>query len=342
MASGVARFRQAINAARSLHPDVLSQSQKLRLYALFRQSQGPADDVPPAEKNALAQAKWEAWRDVKGLSQAEAMDAYSEIIEGLVAMMAAFDDGGDADESPQDTAIGQRSQNGLSAAAAADEDEDEDEDEDDEDESEDDDEFEVTQTVWSTESVSVPPGGTFEVPLAFDASSRCTYSFSVVEGSTGPVGFSIGGAEGGKLVSLYKNDGEGSFEVSLPQALSSAVLTAVIDNTASTFSSIEVTARVCLEPLAELHALENYRARAALRGLIARKRATLEAHTRTYAKVGREAQELAARAARLREELARAEGDIKIKYKQLEQGAEMAEIMGQEIHELDCQLRAAP
>ena len=117
MASGVARFRQAINAARSLHPDVLSQSQKLRLYALFRQSQGPADDVPPAEKNALAQAKWEAWRDVKGLSQAEAMDAYSEIIEGLVAMMAAFDDGGDADESPQDTAIGQRSQNGLSAVS---------------------------------------------------------------------------------------------------------------------------------------------------------------------------------------------------------------------------------
>ena len=90
-AKGEARFRQAILAARSLHPDLLSQPQKLKLYALFRQSQGPAPDEPPEQANALAQAKWEAWRDVKSLSAAKAMDAYAEIIEGLVAMMAAFD-----------------------------------------------------------------------------------------------------------------------------------------------------------------------------------------------------------------------------------------------------------
>ena len=42
-----ARFRAAILSARSLHPDLLTQPQKLKLYALFRQSQGTAPAEPP-------------------------------------------------------------------------------------------------------------------------------------------------------------------------------------------------------------------------------------------------------------------------------------------------------
>ena len=115
-----------------------------------------------------------------------------------------------------------------------------------------------------------------------------------------------------------------------------------LDNTASSFSTVEVKCQVTLEPLAELKLLEQYQARIALRGLIERKRATLEAHTNTYAKVGREVQGLEELASKLREQLSVAESEIKIKYKQLEQGAEMAEIMSQEIQELISQYRQAP
>ena len=147
------------------------------------------------------------------------------------------------------------------------------------------------------------------------------------------------------LLSEYKSDAEGSFEVSLPPSSSGkggSVLMITLDNTASSFSTVEVKCQVTLEPLAELKLLEQYQARIALRGLIERKRATLEAHTNTYAKVGREVQGLEELASKLREQLSVAESEIKIKYKQLEQGAEMAEIMSQEIQELISQYRQAP
>jgi len=366
MSNSETRFRQAILAARSLHPDLLTQSQKLRLYALFRQSQGCAPDEPPAEKTELAIAKWEAWRDVKGLTSAEAMASYSEIIEGLVAMMAAISEGGDpADDGVEPPTLGDDEQRERAPAArangivASDEDGDEGEEEESEEEGYDEDDGEdeedeedeekevepkVTQTVWSTAALTVPAGGTIDVPLAFDSSCRCSYSLAIVSG-TGPIALHVHGPEPGRpaLLSEYKNELDGAFEVPLPPGQSGpAVLTATLDNTASMMTAIEVRCRVCLEPLAELQAKEAYSARAALRGLIKRKEATLHAHTQTYAKVGREAQELQATASRLKEQLVVAESEIKIKYKQLEQGAEMAEIMSQEIHELVCQLRAAP
>ena len=231
--------------------------------------------------------------------------------------------------------------NGAAAAAAvqyADEDE-----EDDEDDEEDEIEPKVTQTVWSTEvGLIVPPGGTMDVPLAFDAPCRCSYSFRVVSGN-GPITFTVTGPESGRdpLVSEYESEAEGSFEVAMPPS-GPGVLMATLDNTASMMTSIEVMCLVRLEPLAELKEFENFAARRALRGLITRKEATLEAHTQTYSKVGREAQELQQRVGVLKEQLVKAENDIKIKYRQLEQGAEMAEIMSQEIHELMCQLRDAP
>jgi acyl-CoA-binding protein len=327
MASGSARFRQAILAARKLHPDLLSQSQKLRLYALFRQSQEPAPDEPPAEASELAQAKWEAWRDVRTLTAAEAMDAYAEIIEGLVAMMAAFDDEPGCEPGPSSSGdeMHLAGANGVEGTAYAEEGEEEDEeeegegDEDEEDEEEEENEEapRVTQTVWSTAALNVPAGGTLNVPLAFDSPCRCTYSYAIVSGS-GPIAFRITGPEQGAspLLSEYKNDSSGRFEVSVPPALTGGVLSATLDNTASVLTAIEVKCRVCLEPLAELQALENYQSRHALRQLIRRKEATLEAHTRTYAKVGREAQELQSTVSTLKEQLTVAESEIKIKYKQ--------------------------
>ena len=85
------RFRSAIMAARSLPPNLLSQAQKLKLYALFQQSQSPAPEEPPSTASELQQAKWEAWRDVRSLSKVKAMDSYSDIIEGLVSMVSTLD-----------------------------------------------------------------------------------------------------------------------------------------------------------------------------------------------------------------------------------------------------------
>ncbi len=85
--STVARFRKAVAGARHLPPDLLTQGQKLKLFALYQQSHGPAPAEEPAGANALMQAKWEAWRDVRGLSKEQAMESYSQIIEGLVTML---------------------------------------------------------------------------------------------------------------------------------------------------------------------------------------------------------------------------------------------------------------
>ena len=153
----------------------------------------------------------------------------------------------------------------------------------------------------------LPPGETIDIPLVYDAPSRCSYSYEIVSG-TGPIAFSVKGPPSStSLLAEYKHSSEGTIEAALPPSLSQkgggAVLLVTLDNTASTFSSIEVKCRVCLQPLAELQSLENYNARRALRALVVRKEETLAAHTRTYAKVGREAQELQATAARLREEL---------------------------------------
>ena len=344
-ATGSARFAQAILAARSLHPDLLSQSQKLRLYALFRQSREPAPDEATftqqnPDANELAQAKWEAWYAVRSLSAADAMDAYSDIIEGLVAMMAEFDDGA-PDTASTAAPPPRQPMNGSPPKRRTNTD-----DEGDAGDEEDEGPPHVEKTSWSTTGMSVAPGATFDVPLLYSAPCRCSYSFSIASG-TGPIAFKASGPVPGSapLLSEYKSDAEGSFEVSLPPSSSGkggSVLMITLDNTASSFSTVEVKCQVTLEPLAELKLLEQYQARIALRGLIERKRATLEAHTNTYAKVGREVQGLEELASKLREQLSVAESEIKIKYKQLEQGAEMAEIMSQEIQELISQYRQAP
>ena len=56
-AETLARFQNAIMNARQLPPDLLTNSQKLKLYALYKQTEQPAPEDPPPRVNALARAK---------------------------------------------------------------------------------------------------------------------------------------------------------------------------------------------------------------------------------------------------------------------------------------------
>jgi acyl-CoA-binding protein len=346
------RFRAAVRTAAQLHPDLLSQSQKLRLYSLFRQSQKPAPEQPPADASELALLKWEAWRDARGFSGQEAMDAYSDIIDGLVAMMEQLereektkDAAAEAEEAADSAAEEEEEEEEQEKADdEANDDDDDDADADDDDDDDDEQPPEVTRTVWSTGAVAVGAGATFEVPLVIDCACRCSYSFSIVSG-TGPIRFRLQGphADGPshEYVSEYQNEHEGHVDVAPPgvQAGSaSCILCAILDNTASLMSSIEVRCHVKLEPLVQLRMLEEYSSRQALKGLIRRKESSLEAHDRHYARIGHEAQALDAEVAKLRETLVRAEGELRLKHAQMEQGAEIAELMLGEINALRKQL----
>ena len=82
----LARYKRASEDARSLPPNLLTNSQRLKLYALFKQAEGPAPESGPSRFDAVARAKWEAWNDVRSLSAEQAVESYCSIIEGLVAI----------------------------------------------------------------------------------------------------------------------------------------------------------------------------------------------------------------------------------------------------------------
>jgi acyl-CoA-binding protein len=64
-------------------PDVQN---KLKLYALFKQSTvGDVEGERPNAINFVAQAKYDAWVKVKGLSKEEAMQHYVDLVETLKA-----------------------------------------------------------------------------------------------------------------------------------------------------------------------------------------------------------------------------------------------------------------
>ena len=57
---------------------------KLRLYALFKQaSAGDVEGKRPGMMDMVARAKWDAWNEVKGLSNEAAMQAYIDLVEEL-------------------------------------------------------------------------------------------------------------------------------------------------------------------------------------------------------------------------------------------------------------------
>ncbi len=284
----VERFSKALLVARNLSvsaPNLLTEAQKLKLYALCQQaSKGPPSSEPPSDNlPELDRAKWEAWHDVRGISNQQAMESYSQIIENLEALVRESMPSPVPQPQWEDGRGEPVRRTAADDAVYDDEEEDEDEDgeegddyydEDDEDEpdEEEDEEDElalrlvaqevppkVTATVWSTRSTSVGAGDMLDVPLSFDATSRCTYSFSIVAGS-GPVGFRINTVppQPAPLLDLYESSAEGTLEV-----LGPAVLMATLDNTAAMMSSVELQCRVCLEPIAELAEEARYKERQA-------------------------------------------------------------------------------
>ena len=322
----VERFSKAIMAARNLSeraPNLLTQPQKLKLYALFQQaSKGPppSEPPPPGTVNDLDHAKWEAWRDVRAISNQQAMESYSQIIENLEELVRASL----PSPVPPPQFSGPGRHLGMHAAAGDDgyeEDEDEDDgeegdeyydDEEDEDEDDEDDEDEalalrlvaqevapqVTATVWSTAAIGVGAGDKLDVPLVFDATSRCTYSFSIVSGS-GPVGFRINTVppQPAPLLSLYESTAEGTLEV-----LGPALLMVTLDNSAATFNSVELRCRVCLEPIAALAEESRYKMRKAMYEKVLERAAAADG----LAKAARMQREAVDKAATRLEELRRA------------------------------------
>ena len=319
-----------------MHPDLLSQAQKLKLYALYRQSLGQAPEQPPDDASELQQAKWEAWRDVRSLTKLEAMASYSEIMEGLSTMMQALENEGVSPPHPHGSDGPYHRPPGTGVAAGANghggvpqEQEEESASEDGSGEASEDEASEaeeappvVTETVWQTAAVMVNAGDAVEFPIALQVPSRCTYSFSVVSG-TGPIGFRLRGpAKAEPLISEYESTAEGELDVATPAA--GGVLLAILDNTGSMLTPVEVRCHVCLQPLEELAAKSAYEGRRALRAMVARKEADLHAHNKKTAAVGRDIEALKATLIRLREQTVVAEGELRLKYKMLEQVCEFA------------------
>lgn len=78
-----ARFEQASADAQNLSKrpgnDVM-----LRLYALYKQgTSGDATGKRPGMLDPVGRAKFDAWSGLKGKSQAEAKQAYIELVESL-------------------------------------------------------------------------------------------------------------------------------------------------------------------------------------------------------------------------------------------------------------------
>lgn len=59
---------------------------KLKLYALFKQaSMGDVSGERPSAINFVAQAKYDAWAKIQGLTKAEAMQQYIDLVTTLKA-----------------------------------------------------------------------------------------------------------------------------------------------------------------------------------------------------------------------------------------------------------------
>jgi len=85
MAELADRFAAATEAVKEL-PERPGNDDMLRLYALYKQgSVGDASGDRPGMMDFVGRAKYDAWADVAGMSQDDAMDAYVELVESLKA-----------------------------------------------------------------------------------------------------------------------------------------------------------------------------------------------------------------------------------------------------------------
>jgi diazepam-binding inhibitor (GABA receptor modulator, acyl-CoA-binding protein) len=76
-----ARFQAAVAASKSL-ADAPDTGTLLELYALYKQATvGDAEGERPG--GMVANAKYDAWRKLRGTSRDEAMDAYIALVDSL-------------------------------------------------------------------------------------------------------------------------------------------------------------------------------------------------------------------------------------------------------------------
>ena len=78
-----ARFETAVANSKKLseRPD---NATLLKIYGLYKQATtGDNTEKKPGFSDMVARAKWDAWNNLKGTSQEEAMQQYVDLIESL-------------------------------------------------------------------------------------------------------------------------------------------------------------------------------------------------------------------------------------------------------------------
>jgi acyl-CoA-binding protein len=77
------QFEQAVADSKNLseRPDNMTL---LKLYALYKQATGgDVDGKRPGFTDMVGRAKWDAWNELKGTSDDDAMKQYIALVEGL-------------------------------------------------------------------------------------------------------------------------------------------------------------------------------------------------------------------------------------------------------------------
>jgi acyl-CoA-binding protein len=78
-----AEFEQAVADSKNL-PERPDNMTLLKLYALYKQgSSGDAQGEQPGLSDFVGRAKWDAWNNLRGTSQEDAMRQYIDLIADL-------------------------------------------------------------------------------------------------------------------------------------------------------------------------------------------------------------------------------------------------------------------
>ena len=77
------QFQQAVADSKNL-PERPDSGTLLKIYALYKQaSAGDVDGKRPGFTDMVGRAKWDAWNELKGTSNDDAMQQYVDLIESL-------------------------------------------------------------------------------------------------------------------------------------------------------------------------------------------------------------------------------------------------------------------
>ena len=83
MADLKTQFETAVAESKQL-PEKPDNMTLLKIYALYKQaSAGDVDGKRPGFTDMVGRAKWDAWNELKGQTQDEAMQSYIDLIESL-------------------------------------------------------------------------------------------------------------------------------------------------------------------------------------------------------------------------------------------------------------------